>query len=77
MRAQLVYDAEGKIVSVMVVRAGADVPGQISQVIPANHRSTEVDITSLLEGERPVAKSEDDAVARAISRLMMQGVPNA
>ena len=73
MRALFVHDADGKAVSVTVIRAGADVQGEISQVVPPGHRLTEVDITQLVESERTPATSEQDAVARAISRLMMNG----
>ena len=77
MRAHLVYDADGKVVSATVVRADATVPGDISPIVAANHRSADIDISHLIESERAHAKSDDDAIARAISRLMMGGSRSA
>lgn len=70
MRALLVHDADGNVVSATVVRAGVDVQGEISQAVDANQRLIEVDISHLVDVERTHAESEHDAIARAISRLM-------
>jgi hypothetical protein len=69
MRAFLVHDADGKLVSATVVRAGAEVQGDFMPVVQAGHCLSELDVGDLLESVRAEAKSEDEAIARALTRL--------
>jgi hypothetical protein len=69
MRAFLVHDSNGKLVSASVVRAGEDVQGDFMPAVQAGHCLSELDISDLVESLRAEAKSEDDAIARALTRL--------
>jgi hypothetical protein len=70
MRAMLVRDSSGKVISATVVSANAGVPGQISQVVSDGQRLDEVDIDQLVKAERANASSDHEAIARVMSKLM-------
>ena len=76
MRALVVHDSDGKVVSATIVHAGHDM-GEVSPALSVGHRLTEVDIDNLIESERKASKSENEAVARALSRLMMGSAESA
>jgi hypothetical protein len=69
MRAFLIHDSDGKLVSATVIRAAADVQGEFLPAVHAGHCLSEVDISDLVESLRAESKSEDDAIARALSRI--------
>lgn len=70
MRAFVVHDLAGKIVSATIVPDGEDVHGDFMPAVDAHHRLTEVDISRSIESERKESKSENDAITRALSKLM-------
>lgn len=76
MRAFVVHDPNGNVISVTITGATNDIQGDVTPVAPVGHRLTEVDASALIESERAESKSESEAVARALSKLAAAHQPD-